>query len=592
MELIITRRVSNRIAKEASFLRMISLRKLSATELKILRHNSIKRFYLPRLDDTNVAQFFSEFDVFWNKVICQYPDDHFFWRNSVSSKMQAWDNSIGQLCLTLYTLTRMDRQKPLKLLFVCDNVETERICITWARQHNWKYSLYRHSSYWLKKIVQELANMAWFHWRILSIFINKWHSRHSFPKVYAGSESVLLSSLFYLDSFGDGFYQDQFLGPLHRYISTKDSSCVYICQPLVQLNESVARTISSCSEVPVFTPYLLLSWRQLVRILATFYFRKIQFYNCTFRGCDFSELLAWQSRSFSSHLNLSAELFFLAVSRLCKKHMFERLIYSFEGNVHERACIQAFKAYSSGMVIGYSQAVIFPLNLKLRCTSLELQNKPRSDSILCTGPYAKELLQRVRNQDFVRLRSGCALRTIPCIERDDGVHLTSRQILISFDGMGLVSVTLLLEWLLECEEIFKNFTVCLRFHPDIDVHDLMGQSIDAFPKYFRISKDTLAKDLKESFCVLYRHSSVGLQALRNGLPAVHLAVNTPISGDPLEEFDAYKWTVHKQEELDFLLQKIASIDSKTRDTLARIAHKFSRDYFSDCSDEAMKKFVD
>ena len=114
--------------------------------------------------------------------------------------------------------------------------------------------------------------------------------------------------------------------------------------------------------------------------------------------------------------NLDSEIFYAAVSKLCMSKEYVRLIQLYEGNVFERACIQAFRKHSSGDVVGYSHAVIFPLNLKIHITDKEKQSRPEPDYFICTGPEGKNLMAQIGNRDTTMIHTGCSLRHIPVVD--------------------------------------------------------------------------------------------------------------------------------------------------------------------------------
>jgi hypothetical protein len=252
------------------------------------------------------------------------------------------------------------------------------------------------------------------------------------------------------------------------------------------------------------------------------------------------------------------------------------MICNFEGNVHERACIQAFRQCSRGKVVGYAQAIIFALNLKLRLTEKERSLKPEPDLFVCTGPYAKDLLQKIGKNRPKVFRTGYLLRGLPFAK---GVqdHKRSRKILIALDG--LASTAILLEWILEQAPLLDGFEVILRFHPNMPASRIISRITASIPDNFRVSENDISEDISGCLCVFYRHSSVGILAISNGVPAVHLNIDSPLSGDPIEELFAYKWVVNSGAQMaETILAIQESGDGEDEKLLSR-AREFINGYF-------------
>ena len=102
--------------------------------------------------------------------------------------------------------------------------------------------------------------------------------------------------------------------------------------------------------------------------------------------------------------------------------------------------------------------------------------------------------------------------------------------------------------------IFKDYKIRLRGHPNVPLEKLLAQCINALPDNFHLSNNDLKADIENSFCVIYRQSSVGIQALMNGVPAIHLNIDAPLSCDPIMDLEVCKWTVRSPEGFSAVLQ--------------------------------------
>jgi hypothetical protein len=592
IELIITDRLHKRVIIKGREPYMISMRKLSSKEIFFARQIGIRRYYLPSLNEKESGEFFEKFDEFWNQVVKPFDSDHPFWRNAVSSKMQEWESSAAYLTLVLFTITRKTEKITLCLIIVCASIEEENVCAQWGKIYGWNVYKRQFLSLptGLRKIYQEIKNIAWFFYRMLFALRQKFYLKNTICKKTLSNESTLIVSTFYSNSFQDNKYSDPFFGKLHCFLSANGHKCSYLCMPLEKLNRKFISSIKSQHEVPIYIPYILIGWIKFLSLFLRVLFRRLKIPRGEFMGCNFTKLLEWNSRRFSNSFNLIAEMYFSATYNLCNAHRLERFLINFEGNVFERACIQGFRKSGWGGVVGYCQGVIYPQNLKLRLTSEEIAVRPEPDVYICTGSYSKYLFAKIGNRKSSNIIPGCSLRYVPSsISRNYSDKSTSAYILVTLDGV--YNSAIVLDWLMEHSEKLNKFQIIIRPHPNVPLKFLLSQCINTWPGHFKISNSDLKRDIDNSYCVIYRQTSVGMQALLNGVPAIHLSIDLPLPGDPIMELKASRWVVKTSEELVNVLQKIQSMDSKKIIELINKEKKIIEDYLTYPTNENMRGFL-
>ncbi len=161
VELTITDRLHRKIFVDKTSPRLISMRPLTKKEIMLARRLGICRYYLPSLTETESAEFFKEFNSFWDQLINHFGQDHPFWRNGVSSKMQEWENSASCLALILFTLTKRTNKECLGIVVLCASIEEEDVYEEWGRKRGWK--VYRRPylllPYEVRYIFQKIRNL-------------------------------------------------------------------------------------------------------------------------------------------------------------------------------------------------------------------------------------------------------------------------------------------------------------------------------------------------------------------------------------------------------------------------------------------------
>lgn len=590
MELIISDSLHRKMIDRQKLGYLITMRPLTGREIRVAKEFGIERFFLPSLTAAESEVFLEEFDKFWDQVIRPFNSWHPFWRNVVSSKMQEWERSAAYLALILFTLSeKMEKMKEV-LIVVCSSLEEEEVCESLGKKMGWKVHKkpYLSVPLWFRRISQEIRNVKNFTYMIAVCLYKKLFSPKYKPQGIKEERAILIASLLYYNSFSNGEYLDPFFGKLHNVIRKDGNPVMYLCDILDNFRRS-ARKIKKSREVPIVVPYGILTWREIFLLLVKVFIKRVRFNHAEFIGCDFSDVLQWNSRRFEYSFNLHSEIYYAAVKKVCRKGHFIKLMLLYEGNVFERASIQAFKDYSSGVIVGYSHAVVFPFNLKIRLTDKEKMQRPEPDSLISTGPKTRELMAKIGNRDLATIHSGCSLRFIPIASERRKEKKSQRIILVALDGVRLSFS--LIEWLVKNAMILKDFTVKLRGHPNVPVKKLLEQCIYDIPENFVVSNSSLEEDISNAFCVIYRHTSVGMQALINGVPAIHVGIDSALPCDPIDDLTRCKWTVRSAEGLLTALQSIESLDDETKRVDMDIARRYAFEYFKTPNNEDIMKFT-
>ena len=591
MELIISENLTREKRKDIATFRILPFRRLNKSEIAFARGHGLHRYYLPSLSLEQREEFFLHFDEFWNAICKQFDSAHPFWRNVVSSKMQEWELSLAYLVLTLFTLTRT-AGNDTRLIIVCRSMEEKAIWRQWAQKCDWSTTGRLGGIFVFVQVLRQwFTDSLLFFKLVLENVRKKYFSpkKRPFPKSHDSEETILIASLFYPSSFKGNQFEDPFLGGFHEFLSKKNRRCMYLSAPLTKSDEALVKTIEACQGVILNMPHSILSWVDLFKVLGRVFFRRIAFKPSQFMGCDFSGILQWNACNFNHNFNVDAEIFYESLKKLCAQQRFDQLIIIYEGNVFERACIQAFREVSHARICGYGHGVIFQLNLKLRITEAERSLRPEPDNIVCTGIYSKKLFMQAGSRRDTLLKNGCSLRFIPHDVQRNPCSGDRERILIALDGVR--SAASVLDWLIENKSIFIGYKVCIRTHPNVPITEISKYMIENIPEEFEVSNNDLDVDIKESFCVIYRHTSVGIQALLNGVPVIHLDVDAPLSGDPIEDSSTGKWSVRAAAELKSVLGEMRGFLLSEKQTALIRENEVLQGYFTSPTEEKMYDFL-
>ena len=98
-------------------------------------------------------------------------------------------------------------------------------------------------------------------------------------------------------------------------------------------------------------------------------------------------------------------------------------------------------------------------------------------------------------------------------------------------------------------------------------------------------------DFEKVSVVIYRESTVALQAIAFGLPVICFQSHPIISFDPLFELKNFKWDVDESVQLAPLLNQIIEMDDGNFINEKQKANLYIEDYFQKCTDDKMSMFT-
>jgi len=588
-KLIITDKIHTGFANANKKAYLITMRPLNRKESSLAKNLNFRRYCLEKLGEIHCTEFFREYDKIWDTVVKLYDKNHPFWRNAISSKMQEWERSFTYLLLILYTLSKINNDDSLIILIVCSSLQEEELCEEWGRKNGWK--TIRNPSvrlpYQLRYGLQKFKLFLKFQYVLLLFLFQKLISPNYKKLKNKNHNFVLICSLIYSKSIKGGEFSDPFFGDLYKYYKRFGKTVINLCHPLDNYKKTVEK-LGECKAANIVAPLSLIRWNEVISIVFRVFIRKMLVNRVKFFDCDISKLIHWNARR-EIFFNLHAKLYYCAVKKLCRFYGFALLIFPYEGNAFERACIQAFREYSSGTIIGYSHAVIYPLNVKIRLTEAEQSQRPTPDFFIATGPENKRLMVETGNHDEESIQTACALRNIPNLGKLCYTKSKNSTILIALDGVW--STAVVLNWFLENAKSLKEYNFIIRSHPNIPVGKLIEQCLYNISENFSFSTGDLKSDFENCFCVIYRQTSVGLQALMNGIPAIHLNIDAPLPCDPIENLKAGKLVVSDTDQLLSAIKEIKSLSEESRLQTMNEAKKYALEYFCEQTDENVNIFL-
>ena len=242
--------------------------------------------------------------------------------------------------------------------------------------------------------------------------------------------------------------------------------------------------------------------------------------------------------------------------------------------------------------VGFHHAAITPAHTNLFLGPRESEVIPLPDTIVMSGEITKELLETKGNYPEGFLKIGCALRqgrkTEKARSRHNGGKVTNILVAMATTEDEYVDTLLFLE---EALSGVGRYVVGIRPHPEISV-DRALLRLPNLKLDFQLMDGPLDSNLDWADVVMYVSSTVGLDAVSAGIPAIGIDLGKFIDYDPAPEGCPLKWSIARPDQLVPVLQEIEGIGDAEYESLQDQATDFGRRYFHPVTDESLREFSD
>ena len=234
-----------------------------------------------------------------------------------------------------------------------------------------------------------------------------------------------------------------------------------------------------------------------------------------------------------------------------------RCLYPCENRSWEKMLVLGVGSASPDTrIVGYQHTSITLHHTNFLFGDNEAEITPLPPAILTCGEVTKNWLEDEGNYPPGIFTVACALRQelSPQAKMKDG-HRPITNVLAAL-GTSLDEYLGVAEFLQAAFEGSTGYSVRVRPHPNLAKLSLAPSSL------YSISTEPLADDLEWADVILYSSSTVSLQAIHLGTPAIYLDLGNFLDTDPMFGWSDFKWTVTKP---GCLIQTMRAIDSMPDD---------------------------
>jgi len=520
----------------------------------------------------------------------------YWWATETVSKFRS------QLLFFLHkfqiVLSLVKKYNPEKLIIVDKEIIFERLLFHYSKDNNIKFisSLMnvRKQLYIINIICQFYIKMIRsFIGLVYKIFISKYFFKKDLKNQDPLKKYVIIKSFSYERSFKkDNQYVDQFFGDLSSFLKQKEKntltvvSCIGNYKKIIKKLKNINNIIYPY-ELFISPLALIVTFFQVItlrlRVKENVFFNKINISHFISEYLMFNKV---------NEFSLNQILYFQSMKGMLKLIKAEKFISTYENIPWEPMCFLGIKNISpETKIIGYQHSVVTDFSTNYFLYNNEFKNRPLPDKIFTVGPTTKKIIEMNSGDNHPQIESSCALRYKYLTQRNIKSQ-NNNKILVVLEG--LYDVYKLVNYVIN--EISKNdnIEIIIRPHPILPMSELDKYINKDYKKleYVKISSnDSVLSDLENVSAVIYRESTVALEAISLGIPVICFRSHQNISYDPLFELNDFKWNVDESVKLKLILDEIFNLNKQVYNSSKKQAKLYINNYFEKCTDYKMSLFI-
>lgn len=397
-----------------------------------------------------------------------------------------------------------------------------------------------------------------------------------------------------------GNYRDIFFGDLPGAIAARGGHPLIFGAIIEPYSANLGRLRRDHGGLPVIPMDYFVSWNDLWDCFLIAFYRRCHDFplrvSARLNGIDAGFLIREDMRRNCRESRFFSDLWYQACAKALLRHVqVSTLYYPFENLSRERMLAMAFRAHSpQSRLVGYQHAALTPAHLNFRLGKDEAEVLPLPDSIVTMGEVTRHFMIERGGFPEALLRAGCALRQRLCApapagRKSAGDGRPRLLVALATSPEEYAGVLRLLDQTFSSDP--SQPEIILRPHPVIPLS--RGLRLSG-PVGFRFSEDEGTADaaLAKADAVLYVSSTMGLEAVRRGIPAVCLDLGGFLDADPLHDLVDLKWTARDPASLRAALKEISGLPAQRLEDLRRGAANYAARYGPPASPQGLEPFYD
>ncbi len=283
-------------------------------------------------------------------------------------------------------------------------------------------------------------------------------------------------------------------------------------------------------------------------------------------------------------------LTYLAAVKLMKKIKADHFYMPYENYAWEKLTRLAITGYGKEVkVVSFQHAQV-----ALNATKFFMGKNERSarffpGKLVTLGEVTRNFLIKKKHYPEDRLVTGCALRQDYAVSSERVPRPMNRRVLVQL--WSVEKSARLINFIYASAIHPGKYHVTLSPHPCNPIEVLIPLLDFKYENNFPIFTGILQESFRANDLVIYHGTTASLDALANGLPVINVEFDDFISVDPLFDFNDFKWTVKRPEELVDAIETVYALSDEDYYIKQKKGIEFVKDYFYPVNEENLGKFL-
>ncbi len=392
----------------------------------------------------------------------------------------------------------------------------------------------------------------------------------------------------------DLVYRDAFFGILPEYISTKKQ--LLIIGGIIGDYSTICRKIKESGTLHVIPQEFFLNYLSPIKTILNLHRRKISIQKALFFGNDVSAIINYELLKEHSGRTLPEVFqFSYFIDNMLKIVTPDFFLTTYENNPWEKVIFIRLRALSKQTrIIGYQHSVLSKFSLNMFFTKDQITFTPKPDKVITVGSITRDMLITIGSYDEKMVLPGCGLRFSHLFGIPQRENLRRfKTILVTPEGVPEESISIF-NFVYESLKDYEGIKVIFRPHPALPIEKFENDLAFTFESvtHFEISdKTSVMEDLNRCDIVIYRGSTLALEALKVGLAAIYLDFDDLIPVDPLFGLSTLKWSVRTSGEIKNAIHSIYAMDDSEYFIRVGEMSRYLDEYFHKVTENNMDVFL-
>ncbi len=270
--------------------------------------------------------------------------------------------------------------------------------------------------------------------------------------------------------------------------------------------------------------------------------------------------------------------------RLASEAPTARYLYPYENRAWEKMLLLGVRSVSRRTrTIGYQHASITASHTNFVFAENEAEITPLPDVIFIQDGHPQALL-----------RVGCALRQLKtgALAIRSSREEARPRILVAL-GARVTEYLRVLCFLNDAMGAGHDWEIRIRPHPTLPLEKAIRLLPEGQTRFsYSLSKGAVGQDLEWADVVLYASSTLGMEAVGAGIPAVYLDLGEILPTDPMEGWTAFKWIVRQPSELAPVLSEIGELSDVLYEQKQQQGRSYVDAYMVPVSENSLRVFIE